>query len=143
MIDHDGAANAAVAREAVALNLADAASVCIRVSGRCMEPALLAGELVELRRTRPRVGDVVLAQLPQGLRLHRLLLKLPLGAGWRTKGDRSDPWDAKISGREVIATVVRSCATGRTPHSRGLALRSLASALRWRLRVQRIKPEGQ
>jgi hypothetical protein len=138
-----GAASAAVAREAVALNLADAAAVCIRVSGRCMEPALLAGELVELRRTRPRVGDVVLAQLPQGLRLHRLLLKLPLGAGWRTKGDRSDPWDARIGSGDVLATVVRSCATGRSPRSRGLALRSLASALRWRLRVHRIKPEGQ
>ena len=46
----------------------------LAVRGRCMEPALRDGETVVLAPAAarpPRFGDVVLARLPEGLRLER------------------------------------------------------------------------
>lgn len=128
-------ADPAVARLALEWNLDDHAAVRLRVTGRCMEPCLKEGDVVWLLRRTPRVGDVVLASLPHGLRLHRLLFKLPIHRGWRTKGDGSDPWDAAVSPADIVATVVRCERSGASPRSRLAALRSLCTALRWRLLV--------
>lgn len=128
-------ADPAVARVALEANLERQGTVRLKVTGRCMEPCLCEGDVVELQRRTPRVGDVVLASLPQGLRLHRLLLKLPFAGGWRTKGDGSDPWDAAVSPADIVATVVRCERFGASPRSRLAALLSLGAALRWRLQV--------
>jgi hypothetical protein len=108
----------------------------LRVTGSCMVPALWPGETVRLAgrdRVRPRVGDVVLARQPQGLRLHRVVWRSPEGAAWRTQSDHAAALDGALADADVLATVVgvegdpgrRLCRPGR-------ALRSLArTSGRW------------
>ncbi len=113
--------------------------VRLTVTGRCMEPALAHGEKVRLvapARRRPRIGDVVLAQQRNGLRLHRLVWRLPLVPGrWRTKADRGRLLDPPLAAADVLATVVE--VEGR-PEARlrrpGRALVSLAGAVLYRTR---------
>ncbi len=107
------------------------------VSGRCMEPALAAGERVILAgpaERAPRLGDVVLFRHPSGLRLHRLVLSR--GRLWRTKADRASALDPAISPSHVLGTVVgvegRPDASLRRPAQ---ALLSLGRALLVRLRA--------
>ena len=95
--------------------------VRMRVTGECMWPALRPGQSVLIAATAarpPRLGDVVLALSPEGLRLHRLVWGPPLagaGARWRTMGDRSGRWDAPLPTSRVLGTVVgvdgRGCAS--------------------------------
>jgi hypothetical protein len=108
------------------------------VTGRCMEPALAAGERVVLtgpRECAPRFGDVVLFRHPAGLRLHRLVV--PLGGRWRTKADRARALDPAISPSQVVGTVV--AVEGRpdaNPRQPARALLSLGRAVLARLRVR-------
>ena len=105
-----------------------------------MRPALAPGDRVRLvsRKQRPpRVGDVVLARHPEGLRLHRLVWGPPLtGRGaWRTKADRAVLWDPRLPSDRVLATAVT--VEGRAGGLRrpGRALSSLAGAFWARLRT--------
>jgi hypothetical protein len=108
------------------------------VTGRCMEPALAAGERVVLtgpRECAPRFGDVVLFRHPAGLRLHRLVV--PLGGRWRTKADRARALDPAISPSQVVGTVV--AVEGRpdaNPRQPARALLSLGRAALARLRAR-------
>ncbi len=106
------------------------------VTGRCMEPALAAGEQVlvaAVSQRAPRFGDVVLFRHPAGLRLHRLVLSR--GRSWRTKADRAAALDPAISPRQVLGTVL---AVLSRPHARPrrpvLALLSFGRAVLTRLR---------
>jgi hypothetical protein len=106
------------------------------VSGRCMEPALAAGERVILAgpaERAPRLGDVVLFRHPAGLRLHRLVLSR--GRLLRTKADRARALDPAIPPSAVLGTVVgvegRPDANPRRPTR---ALLSLGRALLVRMR---------
>jgi Uncharacterised nucleotidyltransferase len=110
----------------------------LTVTGRCMEPALVAGERVLLagpaERT-PRLGDVVLFRHPSGLRLHRLVLRR--GRLWRTKADRASALDPAIAPSQVLGTVV--AVEGRPdagPRRPAHALLSLGRALLGRLRAR-------
>src|SRR5438105_407836 len=65
------------------------------VTGDCMTPAMEAGEIAVLRspsKQAPRLGDVVLVRQPAGLRLHRLVLRVP-GLGCWTRADRAFHFD--------------------------------------------------
>lgn len=110
----------------------------LTVTGRCMEPALLAGEQVVVAGAShrvPRLGDVVLFRHPAGLRLHRLVLSR--GRAWRTKADRAAALDPAISPRHVLGTVVsvegRPQARPRRP---ARALLSFGRAMLTRLRAR-------
>jgi hypothetical protein len=112
----------------------DDAPVRLTVTGACLSPCLREGDKVVLHgrsRRLPRFGDVVLCA-PQGnLRLHRLVWSPPWGR-WRTKGDRTPSWDARIRPDEVLATVVAIDDGGEDRPLAPLrlrAVRSLASAL--------------
>jgi hypothetical protein len=108
-----------------------------------MSPALEPGDVVVLERRRPRFGDVVLVELPTGLRLHRVVFALPGGPWVRTKGDNSDPWDPRVARARVVATAAQAESPDRVRRptaSRWRALVSLLSAFRWRAR---IAPEGR
>ena len=126
-------AGAPLAEEILRSCLADA-PVRLTVTGECLSPCLREGEKVVLHgrsRRAPRFGDVVLCAPAGRLRLHRLVWAPPWGR-WRTKGDRTPSWDARIRPDEVLATVVAVDDHGEdrplTPR-RLRAARSLAAAL--------------
>jgi hypothetical protein len=103
-----------------------------RVTGGCMEPDLVPGQVVTVSTRSPRLGDVVLVSQADGLRLHRLVFGPPLaspGTAWRTKGDRSSCLDPPLLAGAVLGTVVE-------PRRRrlGLAVCVCARALWARLR---------
>ena len=110
----------------------------LRVSGGCMAPHLLDGDVVELEpfaRRRPRLGDVVLVRLPAGYRLHRVVWR-PLvdsRAAWRTKADHSRFCDPGVPAADVMATVVAIERDGGRIHRRSL-LAVARSLLRLRQR---------
>jgi hypothetical protein len=120
------------------------AQVRLTVSGRCMEPALAHGDrvrLVGVSRRRPRVGDVVLARQPDGLRLHRLVFGPPLappGWCWRTKADRGRLLDPPLVAGDVLASVEAIEGRPRAqPRRAARALASLALAIAARLGLGR------
>ena len=126
-----------VAREALIEGLlAEFDEASLTVTGDCMRPALVPGErvrIVSARRRPARLGDIVLVNHAQGLRLHRVIWKGP--AAWRTKGDRSFHADPRVEPRHVLGTVL-AAESGRDVRSgwRKATLRSLAGALTARLR---------
>jgi len=91
-------------------SLADFDAVSFRVTGDCMLPALVEGDLVRVTSTRrqsPPFGDVVLVATGPGLRLHRLVWGPPLPfARWRTKGDRAPGFDGPLRPEGALGTVV-------------------------------------
>ena len=114
----------------------------LRVSGGCLEPALAAGERVRLAASAvhvPRFGDVVLARVPEGLRLHRLVWPLPglRTRRVRTKADRASCLDAAIPAGAILATAldIKRGAVAHPTRDVVRALRSLAGALVTRLRL--------
>jgi hypothetical protein len=122
--------------------LAEFPWVRLTVTGACMEPALADGEKVHLvppSRRPPRVGDVVLARGPEGLRLHRLVWGPPLawpGSRWRTKADRGRLLDPPLEPADVLASVARIEPRPDTVVRRpGRALMSLARGVLARLRL--------
>jgi hypothetical protein len=107
------------------------------VTGRCMEPALVEGESVVVAaptRASARLGDVVLVQQADGLRLHRVIWAF--GGQLRTKGDRSPRWDPTLTRSAILGTVVAVGDTGRPRPMRDpwRALVSLARGMAARLR---------
>jgi hypothetical protein len=86
------------------------AYVRLRVTGDCMTPVLVPGDVVLIAgvATRPpRLRDVVLVWAPAGPLLHRLVWGPPLARGtWRTKADRSALWDARVAPRDVLGTII-------------------------------------
>ncbi len=113
--------------------------VQLRVTGGCMGPVLPAGARVglECAERRPaRLGDIVLVRTKHGLRLHRVVWKLPFGDGaMRTKGDRATGWDPPVAPGDVLGVVASSDAAA-DPASRRLwwTFRSLAVLLWARVR---------
>jgi hypothetical protein len=108
--------------------------VRLAVTGVCMAPLLDERQPVEIASTalqRPRFGDVVLFEHPQGLRLHRIVWAPLFSRGrWRTAGDAARFLDAPLQRRDVLGVVV--AVDGRRPsrlQGGGAALRSLARAL--------------
>jgi len=121
--------------------------VQLTVTGECMRPALLHGERVRLissDQRPPRVGDVVLARHPEGLRLHRLVWGPPFalpGTLWRTQADRGALWDPALRPADVLGTLVE---TNRWPRARALgrwltSLRSLARGTWTWVRLRRAR----
>lgn len=104
-----------------------------RVTGTCMGPDLLPGQVVTVSRRRaPRLGDVVLVRQERGLRLHRLVFGPPVALrrwAWRTKGDRLESLDPALAPGDLLGTVVE-------PRRRriGVALTACARSLWRRLR---------
>jgi hypothetical protein len=133
-------ASPALRRQVLLECLREFAQVRLTVSGACMAPALRDGDVVTLvaasRRT-PRLGDVVLAAVGDGLQLHRLVWSA--GGRWRTKADRAPTWDAAVSEPDLIATAIevqRGHLT-RTPRSAARMLRSLLAVAAAHLRALR------
>ena len=91
-------------------SLAGFDAVSFRVTGDCMRPTLAPGDIVRVAgvdRRRPRFGDVVLVATGEGLRLHRLVWRLPLVfSRWRTKGDRAAGFDGPLSPERALGTVL-------------------------------------
>jgi hypothetical protein len=105
----------------------------VAVTGKCMEPVLRPGDtalLASAGRHRPRLGEVVLVRLEDGLRLHRLVPGPRRGGSFRrTKADRSPCWDPPFAVDDLLGVVVGVERDGRVlPAPRRLvpALRSLA-----------------
>ena len=118
-----------LSRQVLVECLRDFGQVRLTVSGDCMAPAVREGDVVTLvaaSRRRPRVGDVVLASVGNGFRLHRLLWA-PRRGRWRIKADRAPTWDAAVHGRDILATAVdvRTAARARPTRSAGWWMRSL------------------
>jgi hypothetical protein len=124
-----GDASPETSRQVLVECLRDFPEVRLTVSGQCMAPAVREGEVVTLvaaSRRRPRLGDVVLAATPDGMRLHRLLCASSAG-GWRIKADRAPTWDAVVGDGDILATAVAVGAAGRARPTRSASrwLRSL------------------
>ena len=113
--------------------LCDFPSVRLRVTGGCMGPEIVDGATVLLRRAQsvpPRVGDVVLARHPEGLRLHRLVwAPARAGRGWRTQADRAVFFDPRLPREAILATVVEVQGRGGSPRRVGRAVSSLLRSL--------------
>ncbi len=113
--------------------------VQVRLTGECMAPALLPGDVVTVAAVAARhlrLGDVVLFRGAHGLRLHRLVPGLPRGRSrLRTKADRAPWWDPPLEHRDVIGVVVAVERGGSRLRARSLstALRSVLSGLFSRL----------
>ncbi|MFA5027738.1 MAG: S24/S26 family peptidase, partial [Candidatus Methylomirabilota bacterium] len=129
-----------LARSAVLDCLAAFPSIRFRVTGDCMRPTLPAGATVTVAsaaRVRPRLGDIVLVELPEGLRLHRLIWGPPVarGSAWRTKGDEAWSWDTRTPPEAVLGTVI-ACESGDPRRGRiRRTVRSLLGGLLCRLRL--------
>jgi hypothetical protein len=116
--------------------LEEVGAVRLRVTGRCMAPALKEGQTVWIAppgRGRPRWGDVVLVRRPEGVRLHRLLWnrpRRPTGRAWITKADTAWAWDGRLRPSDVLGVAI-SVETGglEQPISRPPALRLLIGLL--------------
>lgn len=113
----------------------------VTVTGDCRRPALSPGDPVGLVDARsPRVGDVVLARHPEGLRLHPLVWSPPraLGLRWRTQADRGAIWEPALEPEDVRGTVVAVEGTpnGRPIRGRLTSLRSLLRGLRSWIRLE-------
>jgi hypothetical protein len=112
-------------------------SIRFRVNGTSMTPAIASGEVVHLRNARarpPRFGDVVLVDLPEGLRLHRLVFAR--NKRQRTKGDGTRVFDRLHERAHTLGTVVgvERPGQGLVPvASRARAFRSLLQGLLFRL----------
>ena len=136
----EGALDSTTAEYLVRVFVRDGGTALLRVSGACMHPRVAEGERVRLGSPAthpPLFGDVVLARVPEGLRLHRLVWPL-LGLRTRrvrTKADRASCLDAAVPVSAILATVldVERGAVARPTRDVGRALRSLASALVARL----------
>ncbi len=120
--------------------LREFAQVRLTVRGACMEPALRDGDVVTLvaaSRRPPRLGDVVLAAVGDGVQLHRLVWAAR--GRWRTKADRAPTWDAVLHEPDLIATAVevQSGQSTRTPRSAARLLRSLTAVAAAHLRALR------
>jgi hypothetical protein len=108
--------------------------VRFRVTGACMQPALLDGETVRVTGAAlrvPRFGDVVLVDSREGPRLHRLVFSW--AGRMRTRGDASFGFDGPRRSADAFGTVLgveRGPALVSTS-SPGRALASLATGL-WR-----------
>jgi hypothetical protein len=128
------------ARDVLKDGLASLSEARLTVTGSCMAPSVRPGDVVTLvaaSQRRPRLGDVVLSDAAEGLRLHRLIWMS--ARGWRTKADGAPTWDPVRSGADVLATVteLRRGSEVRDPRSAGRLLRSLvgvaiAYARAWR-----------
>jgi hypothetical protein len=116
--------------------------VRLRVTGGCMAPALLEGDLVHVAGVgarAPRLRDVVLVWSPSGPLLHRLVWA-PLRAPrwWRTKADRAALLDPRPAPGALLGTVVaveRAGATAPVPRGALLTLTSLSRAIAFRARA--------
>jgi Peptidase S24-like len=103
------------------------------VTGHCMGPSLRHGDVVVVRaasRRPPRVGDIVLARHPAGLRLHRLVVGRGLrglARGLRTKADRARFLDPPLRSSDLLGTVV-ACEGRPLPRRPLRALASLFEA---------------
>jgi phage gp46-like protein len=86
---------------------------------------------VAVARRRPRLGDVVLAAVADGFRLHRLVWA-PARGRWRIKADRAPTWDVALRDEDILATAV-DVRTGTEARARGT--RSAASWVRSLLAV--------
>ena len=131
-------ASPALRRQVLLECLREFAQVRLTVSGACMEPALKDGDVVTLvaaSRRPPRLGDVVLALVGDGVELHRLVWAA--GGRWRTKADRAPTWDASLSEPDLIATAVevQSGPLTRAPRSAARMLRSLLAVAAAHLRA--------
>jgi len=133
-------ASPALRRQVLLECLREFAEVRLTVRGACMEPAVKDGDVVTLvaaSRRPPRLGDVVLALVGDGVELHRLVWA---GRGrWRTKADRAPTWDAALREPDLIATAVevQSGPLTRTPRSAARMLRSLLAVAAAHLRALR------
>jgi hypothetical protein len=108
--------------------------VQLRVTGGCMMPDLLPGEIIRLVPAAirpPRWGDIVLAISPEGIRLHRLVWNF--ASLTLTKADRSRAFDGTRLRDAILASVagVDRPAGSADPEarSRSRALRSLVGGL--------------
>jgi hypothetical protein len=105
----------------------------ITVTGGCMRPELEPGDVVLLAPPSlhpPRFGDVVLAMLPNGPRLHRLVWR-PVGAAWRTMADGARVIDAPLTRGDVLGTAIGvEGRPARTLRRRARAAASLLGAVR-------------
>jgi hypothetical protein len=116
-------------------------AIQLRLTGDCMAPALLPGDLVTVAAAstrRPRIGDVLLFRGAHGLRLHRLVPGLPRrGALLRAKADRAPHWDPPIDPTDVIGTVIAVERGGLRFGARSVqtALRSALGGVLARLRL--------
>jgi hypothetical protein len=119
--------------------LAEFPQARLTVTGECMAPALLPGDVALLapaRLRRPRLGEVVLVRLAEGMRLHRLVPgPRRHGSFRRTKADRSACWDPPFAASDLLGAVVGVERAGRVlpaPRRLAPALRSLVRpALSW------------
>jgi hypothetical protein len=121
----------------------------LTVTGKCMEPALRPGDtalLLPASRRRPRLGEVVLVRLADGLRLHRLVPgPRRRGSFRRTKADRAPCWDPPFAAEDLLAVVVGVERAGRVlpaPRRLAPAMRSLARVALRLLRLRSLRADG-
>jgi len=111
----------------------------MRVTGECMRPTLLPGDVAivaSAERRPPRIGDVVLVRHAEGLRLHRLVFHWR--DCWRTMGDRTTRLDPPVAAGSILGTVAGVEGRRSIPGRRTSTIRSLLTALL--ARFQQVLP---
>ena len=103
--------------------------------GRSMLPLIQDGETLRVESVPPkrlRVGDIVIAKTPRGLRAHRLIFKDFDRDCFLTRGDASQQSDPPVSAQQIIGRVVLSARTHLRARIHSLKQRLLRQSKRWR-----------
>lgn len=89
--------------------LANGHQVRFQARGRSMQPLIRDGETLRVESVAPRrlrVGDIVVAKTPRGLRAHRLIFKDIARDCFLTRGDAGLESDPPIGAQQIIGRVV-------------------------------------
>jgi signal peptidase I len=121
-----------LACELVSEVASDFGTVCLRVTGASMLPAIWPGDVVQVRRSEtvsPRAGQIVLARRQGGLVVHRIAR---IEGDWLvTRGDANADEDSPVAKSDVLGEVVSMMRHGRLVLPRqSLRLRMCSAILR-------------
>ncbi|MBI3475018.1 MAG: DUF11 domain-containing protein [Acidobacteria bacterium] len=109
--------------------------VRFQARGRSMLPLIQDGENLRVESVPPkrlRVGDIVVAKTPRGLRAHRLIFKDLTRDCFLTRGDAGQESDPPISAQHIIGRVVLSTRSRLRAHLHFLTQRLIREGRRWR-----------
>jgi uncharacterized repeat protein (TIGR01451 family) len=115
--------------------LASGHQVRFQARGRSMLPLIRDGESLRVESVPPRrlrVGDIVVAKTPRGLRAHRLIFKDIKRDCFLTRGDAGQESDPPISAQHIIGRVVLSTRAHLRARIHSLTQRLMRQGKQWR-----------
>src|SRR5882672_9929166 len=123
--------------------LASGHQIRFQARGRSMLPLIRDGESLRVESVPPRrlrVGDIVVAKTPRGLRAHRLIFKDIKRDCFLTRGDAGSESDPPISSQHIIGRVVLSTRAHLRARLHSAARRLLWQSKRWQKMLIALSP---